>query len=177
MNIQSIPSISQCVEVGTIARPHGKEGEVLVNSKNIVQEDFKDLPYVFFCLQERLVPFFIQSVTLKNNSVFIQFEDIQTMGKAELYAGTKIYIEADENDAEDESEDLKLEGYTVIDATTRKEIGVIQNVIAYSMNIVLDVKKSDGNSVLLPLADELVKECDEAEKKLVLTIADGLLEE
>ena len=99
------------------------------------------------------------------------------MEKAELYVGTKIYIEADENDAEDEYEDLKLEGYTVIDATTRKEIGVIQDVIAYSMNIVLDVKKSEGDSVLLPLADELVKECDETGKKLVLTIAEGLLEE
>ena len=47
MNIQSIPTIAQCVEVGTIARPHGKEGEVLVNSKNVAQEDFNDLPYVF----------------------------------------------------------------------------------------------------------------------------------
>lgn len=176
MNIHHIPTISQCIEVGTIARPHGKEGEVLVNIKNVNIDDFKDVPYLFFCLQERLVPFFIQKVTVKNNSVFIQFEDIKTMEKAELYVGTKLYLEAENCTAEEDTEPLDLEGFTIVDATTRKEIGIIQEVITYSMNIVLDVKKPDGDSVLLPLADDLIKECDETGKKLVLTIPDGILE-
>ena len=176
MNIHHIPTISQCIEVGTIARPHGKEGEVLVNIKNVNINDFKDVPYLFFCLQERLVPFFVQTVTFKNNSVFIQFEDIKTMEKAELYTGTKLYLEAENCSLEEDSEQLNLEGFTVIDATTKNVIGIIQEVITYSMNIVLDVKKTDGNSVLLPLADDLIKECDETEKKLILNIPDGILE-
>lgn len=176
MNNQSIPTISQCLEVGTIARPHGKEGEVLVNCNNIDAEEFKEVPYVFFCLQERLVPFFIQKVSLKNNSVFIQFEDIKTMEKAELYSGTKLYLEAENCTKEEDTEHFDLDGFTIIDATTRNEIGIIQEVITYSMNIVLDVKKADGNSVLLPLADDLIQECDEKKKKLVLTIPDGILE-
>ena len=64
MNIREVPDIQQCVEIGTISRPHGKDGEVLVSAKNIDYEDFQDLKYVFFRLQERLVPFFIESVML-----------------------------------------------------------------------------------------------------------------
>ncbi|MBP5582581.1 MAG: 16S rRNA processing protein RimM [Bacteroidales bacterium] len=176
MNIQTVPTKSQCVEVGTIVRPHGREGEVLVSIKNVDIDDFKDLSYLFFCLQERLVPFFIQTVSFKNNSVFIQFEDIHTMERAEMYVGTKLYLEAENCTSEEKIEQLELEGFTVIDAASQKEIGIIQEVISYSMNIVLDVKCSDGNSVLLPLADELIKECDESGRRLVLTIPDGIIE-
>ena len=93
-----------------------------------------------------------------------------------MYTGTKLYLEAENCSLEEDSEQLNLEGFTVIDATTKNVIGIIQEVITYSMNIVLDVKKTDGNSVLLPLADDLIKECDETGKKLVLTIPDGILE-
>lgn len=175
MNIKDIPDINHCVEVGMISRPHGKEGEVLVSIKDIDASDFKDLEYVYFCLQERLVPFFIESVTLKNNSVFVKFEDIKTMEKAEHYCSTKIYLEQDD-DYESEDLDVDLVGFSVIDSSTKQKVGDIQEVLAYSMNVVLDVKKTDGSSVLVPFADELLEQCDESAKTLVLRIPDGILE-
>lgn len=176
MNIKEVPDINKCVEVGMISRPHGKDGEVLVSTKNIEPAEFRDLEYVFFCLQERLVPFFIESVTLKSNSVFIKFEDIQTMERAEMYCNTKIYLEG-EGDFESEDVDFDLVGFELFDSVTNQKIGEIQEVIAYSMNVVLDVKRQDESSVLIPFAEELLKECNEEQKVLVMQIPEGLLDE
>lgn len=175
MNIREVPDIQQCVEIGTISRPHGKDGEVLVSAKNIDYEDFQDLKYVFFRLQERLVPFFIESVTIKSNSLFVKFEDISTMEKAEQYCSTRLYIETD-GDAETDESDDDIVGFTVFDSGTKQSVGVVREIIAYSMNVVLDVARPDGTSVLLPFADDLLVELNEEQKTLVLRIPEGLLE-
>lgn len=175
MNIKEIPDIAECVEVGCISRPHGTDGEVLVSLKNIDAEDFSNRKYVFFRLQERLVPFFIESTTLKSNSVFVKFDGIETLTRAELYVSTKLYVESDGIEDQDE-ESTDIEGFTVINGNTGQPVGIIREVIAYSMNVVLDVQRANGESALIPYADELVQEFDEQQKLIVMHIPDGLLE-
>lgn len=175
MNIVSIPNISDCEEIAVITRPHGVDGEVLVSVKNVDYEDFKDFGFVFFQLQERLVPFFIEKVTIKSNSLFVKFEDIQTIEKAELYCGTKIFMEFDSESSEEEI-DSELVGFTIIDAKNKQKIGVVQEVIVYSMNVVLDVLQTNNTSVLIPFADELVKDFNEDDKKIIMEIPEGLLD-
>ncbi len=176
MEIKPIPNIENCREIGLISRPHGNEGNVLISTKNISNEDFKSFDYVFFKLQERLVPFFIESVTLKSNSVFVKFEDITSMSKAEMYCGTRVYIEQDEEETSEDGQLQELEGFYVVDAKTQKRIGKIQEVVEYSINVVLDIQTPEGKSVLVPFADELLKDCNESTKTIVLEIPDGILE-
>lgn len=175
MNIVPIPNLSDCEEIAVITRPHGVEGEVLVSVKNIDYEDFKDFDFVFFQLQERLVPFFIEKVTIKSNSLFIKFEDIQTIEKAELYCGTKIYMEL-ESESADEEMGSEFVGFSVVDVKNQQTIGIIQEVIVYSLNVVLDVLRPNKTSVLIPFAEELVKDINESDKKIVMEIPEGLLD-
>lgn len=175
MNIVPIPNLSDCEEIAVITRPHGVDGEVLVSVKNIDYEDFKDFDFVFFQLQERLVPFFIEKVTIKSNSLFVKFEDISTIEKAELYCGTKIYMNF-ESEVDAEDVDSEFVGYSVIDEREQQKIGVVQEVVEYSMNILLDVLRSDNTSVLIPFANELVKEINDEEKKIIMEIPEGLLD-
>ncbi len=175
MNIVPVPNLSDCEEIAVITRPHGVDGEVLVSVKNIDYEDFKDFDFVFFQLQERLVPFFIEKVTIKSNSLFVKFEDISTIEKAELYCGTKIFMEI-ESDSEVEESDFEYVGYSVVDVSNQQKIGVVHDVVAYSMNILLDVLNLDNISVLIPFADDLVKEINDNEKKIIMEIPEGLLD-
>ncbi len=175
MKYKDIPEIDNCLEIGSISRPHGKDGEVLLSIKNVDYEDIQDMPYLFLCRQERLVPFFIEKATIKSNSFFVKFEDINSLEKAEQYCGTKIYIESAESE-EDELQEDELVGYAVINSTTNETIGTIQEVIAYSINVVFDVKKKDGSSILLPFAEDLLKEINDEQKTITLIIPDGILE-
>lgn len=175
MTYKEIPDIKRCIEIGKISRPHGKDGEVLVSTKNIDIAEFTKYEYVFLCRQERLVPFFIESASVKSNSLFVKFEDITSIEKSEIYCGTKIYAELSE-DAEDDSIDMNLIGFSVINSNTLEIIGTIQEVISYSMNTVFDVKQKNNNSVLIPFAEALFKGIDEDAKTITMEIPDGILE-
>jgi len=175
MAYKEIPDIKKCIEIGTISRPHGKDGEVLVSTKNVDIVEFTEYEYVYLCRQERLVPFFIESASIKSNSLFVKFEDIKYIEKAEIYCGTKIYGELSE-DAEEDPIDTNLVGFSVIDSNTHETIGTIQEVISYSMNTVFDVKQANNNSVLIPFAEALFKGIDEDAKTITMEIPDGILE-
>lgn len=175
MNIKNIPDISTCVEVGYISRPHGTEGEVLVVVKRMAPDVFAEQEYVFLRLQERLVPFYIQSVTLKSNSVFVRFEDIDSLERAEQYVSTKIYVEGIESEEQDE-DNADLIGFTVIDDGTKQPIGVVREVVTYSLNVVLDVVRQDGDSVLIPFAEDLLKSYDEEQHTITMVIPEGLFD-
>ncbi len=175
MKYKEIPEINNCLEIGYISRPHGKDGEVLLSIKNVDYEDIQDMPYLFLCKQERLVPFFIEKATIKSNSFFVKFEDINSLEKAEQYCGTKIYIESEE-DGDEDIQDNDLVGFSVINHATNESIGCIQEVIAYSLNVVFDVKKKDGSSVLIPFAEDLLHEVNEELQTITLDIPDGILE-
>ena len=97
------------------------------------------------------------------------------MEKAEQYCSTRLYIETD-GDAETDESDDDIVGFTVFDSGTKQSVGVVRKIIAYSMNVVLDVARPDGTSVLLPFADDLLVELNEEQKTLVLRIPEGLLE-
>lgn len=176
MTIPQIPDINQCIEIGTISRPHGKDGAVMLSTKNLSLDKYKTLKFVFFCLQNRLVPFHIESVTVKSNSVIIKFEDIQSMEKAELYCSTKLYIEQTDIEDNGESEDDEIIGYTIINDENEERIGTVQEVMNYSSNVVLDIRRNDGTAVLIPFADDLVRQINDETKTIVMTIPDGILD-
>ena len=77
-------------------------------------------------------------------------------------------------DAEDV--DSEFVGYSVVDVKNQQTIGIIQEVIVYSMNVVLDVLRPNKTSVLIPFAEELVKDINESDKKIVMEIPEGLLD-
>lgn len=176
MTIPQIPDINQCIEIGTISRPHGNDGAVMLSTKNLSFDKYKTLKYVFFCLQNRLVPFYIESVTIKSNSVIILFEDIQNIEKAELYCSTKLYIEQTDSDNDEENDEDELIGYTIINGEKKECIGEVQEVMDYSSNVVLDIRRNDGTTVLIPFADDLVQQINDDTKTIVMTIPDGILD-
>ena len=148
----------------------------MLSTKNLSLDKYKSLKFVFFCLQNRLVPFFIESVTVKSNSVIIQFEDIQSMEKAEQYCSTKLFIEQTDIEDDSENEDDEIIGYSIINGENGERIGTVQEVMDYSSNVVLDIRRDDGTSVLIPFADDLVRQINDATKTIVMTIPDGILD-
>ena len=148
----------------------------MLSTKNLSLDKYKSLKFVFFCLQNRLVPFFIESVTIKSNSVIIQFEDIHSMEKAELYCATKLYIEQTDIEDDSENEDDEIIGYSIINGENGERIGSVQEIMDYSSNVVLDIRRDDGTSVLIPFADDLVRQINDETKTIVMTIPDGILD-
>ena len=98
------------------------------------------------------------------------------MEKAELYCSTKLYIEQTDIEDNGESEDDEIIGYTIINDENDERIGTVQEVMDYSSNVVLDIRRNDGTTVLIPFADDLVRQINDETKTIVMTIPDGILD-
>ena len=48
------------------------------------------------------------------------------------------------------------------------ELGVVADVLAYPANDVLDVRAADGAQVLIPFADDVVREVDVAGRRIAI---------
>ena len=166
------------IAVGKLGKPHGVNGAFRFYMHRELKNNKKQ-PKHFMLLQKgSMLPWFISKIQwLAYNEGLIHFEDITTPEQAKQFAGSELYLS--EKDAstyfkkEDEGFDY-LTGYTAIDEETGV-IGLIEEVIENPAQILLQVNRN-GNEVLIPLVDDFVVEINEAEKEILLTLPEGLLD-
>lgn len=163
---------SNLLKAGKIVNTHALRGEVRV------------YPYCddaeFLCEFDRL---FIESdeaevvsSRVHKGQALIKFKGIDNINDAEKVVGKLIYI--DKNDVELEEgrffiEDIK--GLEVIDIDTGVVYGKVINVIETGANDVFEVKGED-KILLVPKIDDVVKDIDIVNKKILIRPIKGLFE-
>lgn len=171
----SFPTISDCVPIGKIARPHGNEGFVLINLHHNYTSICKEIEYVFLDIQNKLVPFFIQKCSIKGGATYIQFDDVTTIQLAEKICGFTLYIPSQLVSEEDEESEMhELIGCKLYN--NKDFIGTICDVLEYSMNVVLSVETSNEQEILIPFSSELIIELDSEKQLLIMNLPEGIFD-
>src|SRR6218665_1411641 len=84
-------NINDSYKVGYIAKTHGLKGEVtLVLGAEC--PDLSTLKTFFVEINQNLVPFFIETVSLKGDKAFVKFEDVDTVKEADALKGCSLYL-------------------------------------------------------------------------------------
>jgi 16S rRNA processing protein RimM len=166
----------QFFTLGYISKVHGNNGRVLVKFDVDDVESYVELESVFFDLEAKLVPFFVESLQFTNQGALIKFEDLEDRDSASRYVGTSLLLPAEvlPDLGEDKYYFHELVGMQVSDQNGQ-EIGLIDAVYDQTSQILLGII-SEGKEVLVPLVDEFVLHLDKPEKKIKLQIPDGLLD-
>ncbi len=160
------------LRAGKIVNTHSLRGEVRV------------FPYCddagFLCEFDTLyidgVEKKVVSSRVHKGQALIKFEGINDINQAEVLIGAFVYI--DKNDVELEEgryfiEDIK--GCSVFDIETNECYGKVINVIQTGANDVFEVE-NETKSVLIPKIDDIVKDIDIDNKKIVIKPMKGLFE-
>jgi 16S rRNA processing protein RimM len=167
----------RCTEVGFIQKPHSLRGELIVIFNNQFEEIFESFENYFIEINGGLVPFFVSENGIKyrnNESLIIKFDYIDNQEKARELSGCKVFI-SNEDLMDNHSEDYNdLTGMTVVDLKSG-ELGVITALDDFSGNIVITVDHQ-GNEILIPLSDEIIRKIDEKKKLLYLECPEGLID-
>lgn len=167
-----------CFYLGKIIKTHGVKGEVVAKLDCDNANDYSELDSVFIEFRNKLVPFFISNIKVRNiETAIIYFEDIETESKAsEMLLNRDLFLPLDCLPELDGSEFYihEVEGFTIIDKTFG-EVGIIEEVIEYKSNSVFRIMK-DSKEILIPVADELVVETRRDEKTIMVDLPDGLLD-
>ena len=124
------------------------------------------------------VPFCVTGFRFKSDNVAIyHFELIESdeVASREL-VGKDVYINKEHINEKDNSEDplSAMIGYEVSDKTTG-HIGTVTDIDDKTANILFIVTGSNGNELMIPIAEEYIISIDDNAKSITLDLPDGLL--
>lgn len=163
---------SNLLKAGKIVNTHALRGEVRIYPYCDDAEFLCEFDRLFIENEEAEVV----SSRVHKGQALIKFKGIDNINEAEKVVGKLIYI--DKNDVELEEgrffiEDIK--GLEVIDIDTGVVYGKVINVIETGANDVFEVKSED-RILLVPKIDDVVKNIDIDNKKILIRPIKGLFE-
>ncbi len=162
--------------IGYISKTRGLKGEVQLFFEF---EDYEDLEFdvVFVEVNKKLVPYFIDTIKLHNNSTaYVYFEDVDHIDKAQILVRKKVYLPNDKMPVRD-PDDFRytdLIGYLVIDEQ-HGELGEIKDVTEMPQQFIATVDM-DGKELMFPLSDDLILGIDQEEKVIEVELPEGLVD-
>jgi 16S rRNA processing protein RimM len=168
--------IENCYKIGYVIKPHGLKGGVTVSLDADIPNDFSSLETVFLQEAHSLVPYFIESVSLKGNKAFVKFEDVNTPEAAEQISKHSMYLPKTERpkSARGEFYDDEIIGFIVEDVALGK-LGPIQDVMTAGPNRLL-ILDYNGQEVLIPINSPFIKSVNKGKKRISVELPDGFLD-
>jgi 16S rRNA processing protein RimM len=164
----------QLIEIGTIQRTHGVNGEVQVSWTNDFDPQDHKLESVFLLIDGIPIPFLVQSIRGKGSNVsIIHFDEIDELNLANELVGLKVFGEIKQKVVEDEFTLDDLVGYYIV-TSGEVLLGRIEELQDYGGNLVFQVINSAGHELLIPATSDFILDINEDTKTLLLDLPEGL---
>ncbi len=166
--------------IGFLGRSHGIKGEITAKLDIEIDELYQKSKDFFLMLEESelLIPYRVQNLRPKHNTILIQFSGIENKESADLLTNRPVWL------AKNLLSDVKnisfnslaqLEGFTLFSASGQK-VGRILEVDESTINTILYVESPKGDEHIIPFAEELISHLDIEREELAINIAEGLLD-
>jgi 16S rRNA processing protein RimM len=174
--IQWDMNIDTCYKIGFIMKPHGLKGQVTITLDPEAPEDFSGVKTVFVEIRERLLPFFIEAISLKGKKAFLKLEEVNTPEEAHHISKSAIYLPKSSRPKSGRGEfyDDEVIGFEVLD-TGVGSLGIITEIVQAGPNKLLSVDHH-GKEVLVPLNSPFIDSVNKTLKKITVTLPEGFLE-
>ncbi len=161
-----------CLPFGHIGKTRGLKGEL----KFILNQDL-DVPETIMLLYiqvgSSMIPYPVQDIKYQEKGGYIHFAGIYSQEEAQPLVGRQIFISKDIL-PEKQFTYKDLISYIVFDEQTGM-LGELEQVEHFPQQWIGKID-FNGTEVLVPLNETTVVEINDAEKKLILNLPEGLLE-
>lgn len=167
-------NIQDCFKIGYILKPHGLKGEVTLSLDPSFQ--FAETPDAVFIEQNgQMVPYLIESISVRGDKAFVKFEDIDTPEAAADISRMPAYLPKTMRPERRKNEfyDDEVTGFDVIDATAGA-IGKVAGIITAGPNRLVSV--AGEKEVLIPVNAPFITNVNHSEKVISVDLPDGFLD-
>jgi len=170
---------SQYLQVGQIVKPHGVNGELGIICLT-ERPDLRFIPGTELLAGPResaLQPVVIESVRPYRQGFLVCFDGVTDRDRAEAMRGWGLYIGADE--AAETEEDAWYHHELIGLAVVREDgtpAGQVESVMEMPGQDLLEVKRPDGRSFMVPMVAEFVLAVDLDAGRLTVRLPEGLEE-
>lgn len=164
--------------VGKIVNTQGIKGEIrVISSTDFPEERFRkgNILYIEVAPND-LIEVKVSSHRLHKNFHLLTFAGFNNINDVEKYKGKMLKISEDQLNDLDEGEFYYHE---IIDCEVftddGKKLGTIKEILSPGANDVWVVKRPGDKDLLLPYIEDVVKEVDVENKKVIVHLMEGLL--
>ena len=168
--------MQQYFKIGKLAAAFGVQGELVLEHSLGKKTQLDGLEAIF--LEEKkdtFLPYFIASTKVKSkNEIYILLDGIGTREQARLLIKKEVWLS--ENDFKKfaaSASPISLLGFMVVN--NEHELGEVIEVIEQPHQL-LCVVIIDDKEVLIPVHEEFLKKLDKKNKKIYVSLPDGLLD-
>ncbi|MFY0599609.1 MAG: 16S rRNA processing protein RimM [Cyclobacteriaceae bacterium] len=164
-----------CYLLGQLVKTHGLRGEMIANLDVDYPEEYKNLESVFIDQNGKLVPFFLESISVQSSRAYVAFEDIENVDEASTLVGMSLYLPLDELPKLSDGKYYfhQLVGLTLMDG--QDVVGPVNQIYDLPNNRLLGVDYK-GTEVLIPLSEGIIQKVDVKGKEISAQLPDGLLD-
>lgn len=163
--------------IGKIVNTHGIRGEVKVLRITDFEERFEVGKKVYIKDGANHIPFIISTHREHKGFDLITFEGLSNINDVEKYKGEYIQIREEQLTDLDEDEFYYYEIIGCEVYTTSGEfLGKVKEILAPGANDVWVVERKGMKDALIPYIEQVVKEINITDQKIVIEPMEGLLE-
>lgn len=169
-------TLKDSYKVGFITKPHGLKGEVTVSLDPDSPADWESLDVIFIEKNNALVPYFIESVSLRSDRAFLKLEEVSTPEAATSLKNLSLYLPKNSRPKPDMGDfyDDEVIGFTVED----EDFGVLGNVkfierAGLNRFLIIEHRQKE---VMIPVQSPLLKSINRSKKKIRVNLPEGFLD-
>jgi 16S rRNA processing protein RimM len=168
--------LDSCFKVGFVLRTHGLKGEVTISIDDDAPVNLSALPAVFLAFDDRLVPYFIQSISMRGTKGFVKFEDIDTIDEASKLLKKSIYLQksARKKSSGSEFHNDEIIQFSVIDESLGP-LGSVVDIMQAGPNRLL-VLDNAGKEVLIPINGPFITRINKSTRIITVKLPAGFLD-
>jgi 16S rRNA processing protein RimM len=155
-----------------VIKKHGLKGDVKIILSSPLP---KKLESIFVEIDNRLVPFFIESISILHDQAILKFEDIDSPEKADQLTQNRVFLPLSirPKSQSKRPNSSELIGFSVYFNSHR--LGIVSDINQHTLNPLL-VVKNEESELLIPINDYFIKKVDRKLKKVMVELPDGFLE-
>lgn len=169
---------SDCFYLGYISKTFGYKGGVSAFLDVDNPQKYIEMESVFIQMGNQLVPFFIDTVSLRPNGreINIQFQGVDSEDKALQLVGSELYLPVGHLPPLSGNNFYfhEIIGYKAIDKVAGP-VGTVIQVLDLPGNPLLQIQHG-SKEVLVPLRDEFIEKLDRDNQVIYISAPEGLIE-
>ncbi len=163
-------------KIGFIMRPHGLKGQVTIALDQDTPEELGAIETIFVEVAQKLLPFFVESISLKGNRAFLKLEEVDTPEKAREISKASIYLPKTMRPRAGRGEfyDDEIIGFEVVESHSGL-LGRVSEIVHAGSNRLLSVRDGE-REVLIPLNGPFITSINKSKKMISVTLPEGFLD-
>lgn len=165
---------SDCFSPGFIVKPHGLKGGVVAKFTVKNPKNYEGLDALFIEQRGQLVPYLLESFSVKDSTVYLKLEGIDTPGQAQELRSAKLFLPADMAPETSNDDPSLTIGYTLHDETYGN-LGPIREIMLAGPQETL-VVAHEKTDVLIPFVPQLVTGIDHKTRTVHTRCPEGLID-